>query len=76
MEIKFENGERYALNVWTYNFFSKAIKEMKIQNENLNGLYLIPPDLFVEKADRRIIEDCVKDLISNNSLKDEWKIIK
>lgn len=73
MQINLKNGKSYALNVWTYGYFERAISEIRESGENLGGKYLEAPDLFISKMDRSTCEATVSDLIRNNELKEEWK---
>jgi len=72
MKIILNDGRSYSLNVWTFEYLRSAQNEDKIEGEDGLGEYLIPPDLFVEKLDRSLIEKCVTNLIKNNELKEEW----
>jgi len=72
MKISLIDGDDYSLNVWTFNYFLSQQKANKTYGSHQNGKYLRPPDLFVEKLDRPLIEQCVIDLIKNDELKDEW----
>ncbi len=76
MKITLSDSSSYSLNVWTYGFLNRAVEESKINGENLSGKYEVPPDLFVEKLDRGLIEEVVTDLIGNNLMKPEWKDIE
>ncbi len=71
MQIMFENGENYALNVWTVNFFESELKELgKIGKAK----YLMCPDLIIEKMDRGVLEQCIMEMIKKGELKKEWLI--
>lgn len=74
MQIKLLNGTCYALNVWTYDFFERARREAAAAPEMLNGRYLEPPDLFVERMERSLLEQVVADLIANGGLRDSWLV--
>src|SRR5688572_19576504 len=63
MMIRLSTGTSYALNVWTYKFLERAKQHYQGSGDNLNGKYLLPPDLLVEKLNRRLLEDVVADLI-------------
>ncbi len=69
--IKLSTGVSYGLNVWTYKFLERARRCAQQDGDNLNGTYLLPPDLFVEKLDRQLLEDVVADMICTNSLRKE-----
>jgi hypothetical protein len=75
MHIYTSDGNRYALNVWTYRFLQEAIERDRQIGENLNGSYLLPPDLFVGKLDRALIEAVTTDLIRERKLRKEWLIL-
>ncbi len=61
MIVKLADGSEYALNVWTYKFLSKAIADAKFNGDSLGGRYLLPPNLFVERLDRELLEETVAD---------------
>ncbi|WP_025665359.1 hypothetical protein [Aquimarina megaterium] len=64
------DGRSYGINVWTYKFLDTAINENKENGENLNGLYLVPPDLFVKELSRNCIEKTIANLLKNGNLED------
>jgi hypothetical protein len=72
MKIRLANGSAYALNVWTYKFLERARRDDLQSGDGLGGKYLLPPDLFVEKLDRELLEGVVSDLIRKDRLKQEW----
>ena len=72
MKIRLASGSAYALNVWTYKFLERARRDDFHSREGLGGKYLLPPDLFVEKLDRALLEEVVSDLIRKDGLKQEW----
>jgi hypothetical protein len=74
MEVTLDDGRKYALNVWTYNFLTRAIADATTSGEGLGGKYLLPPDLFVERLNRKLLEDVVSDLIAMGEMKDEWQV--
>mgnify|MGYP000442191053 CR=1 FL=1 len=72
MLITLDDGRKYALNVWTYSFIERA-RAHDVQNaERLGGLYLNPPDLLVERAERDVCEKVVQHLIATDGLLLEW----
>jgi hypothetical protein len=73
MKISLPNGKSYGLNVWTYDYFQVA-RHQDAASEMLGGGYLIPPDLFVERLDRALLERVVVALIRTNQLRDTWLI--
>ena len=68
IHIEMKDGRHYGLNVWTYKYLETAIKEDKKTGQNLNGLYQIPPDLFVKELTRECIENTIQDLINIDDL--------
>ncbi len=73
ISITLATGERYALNVWTYNYLARARQDDRATGDNLSGKYLLPPDLFVERLDRQLLEEVVADLIRSGGLRAEWR---
>lgn len=71
--LTLSDGRVYALNVWTFGFLAATRQEDKDSGGCLQGAYLLPPDLFVERLDRGLMERVVADLIKNNALKEEWR---
>ena len=74
MQITLPNAQRYGLNVWTYNYFTLARQQDQASAERLGGAYLLPPDLFVERLDRRLLEQIIADLIRTHQLREAWLI--
>ncbi len=74
MTVKLTDGSEFALNVWTYKFLSRAITDCKESGEGLGGKYLFPPDLFVERLDRGLMEEIVSDLIARGQMKQHWLV--
>lgn len=73
MQITLSTGQRYALTVWDFAFLATARQHgQTLQAKQLAGRYLLPPDLFVEKLDRKLMEDIVTDLLQTNGLRPEW----
>ncbi|WP_430411355.1 hypothetical protein [Kordia sp.] len=64
------DGRFYGINVWTYQFLQTAINYDKQNNTNINGLYQIPPDIFVEELTRDCIEKTIIDLLKKGNLED------
>ena len=75
-QITLPNGRVYALNVWTYKALESILQECQETGECLQGAYLLPPDLFVQRLDRTLIEKIVADLIAHGGLKPEWEVVK
>jgi len=74
MEIRCFSGRTYSLNVWTYKALERITLHLQESGECLNGAYLLPPDLFVKRLDRHLIEKVVDELISLRELKKEWEV--
>lgn len=64
------DGRSYGINVWTFKFLESSIKHDKENEEHLNGLYQIPPDLFVKELSRDCIERTIADLLENGNLEE------
>lgn len=73
IEIAFQDGRRYGLNVWTFKYCDEAIRE-QIAQGGVNGLYVLPPDLLVKKLDRQVIEEVIAELVKNDLVRQEWLI--
>ena len=74
MIITLGSGERYALNVWTYNYLQSARRQAEQSGENLKGAYLLPPDLLVRRCDRAELEGIVREMIRTGQLYDQWRM--
>ncbi len=70
IEVNTLDGRKYGINVWTFKFLESAIKLDEKNGENLNGLYLTPPDLFVKELSRNCIEKSIVDLLEKGNLED------
>lgn len=68
INVYLEDGRNYGLNVWTYKFFETALQEDIKFGNNLNGLYLTPPDLFVKELTRECIQKAIEDLLKVDDL--------
>ncbi|KIO51273.1 hypothetical protein IW18_18820 [Flavobacterium hibernum] len=68
IQVRMKDGRKYGINVWTYDFLKTAIEYDKKNGYKLDGLYQIPPDLFVKELTRDCIEKAIQDLldIDNN----------
>lgn len=64
------DGRYYGINVWTYQFLQTAVNFDKENNDNLNGLYQIPPDLFVKELTRDCIEQTIANLLKQGNLEE------
>jgi hypothetical protein len=70
IHVDVPDGRHYGINIWTFEFLETSINEDKENGENLNGLYQIPPDLFVKELTRECIEKTIADLLSKGNLED------
>ncbi|WP_125721485.1 hypothetical protein [Flavobacterium ustbae] len=70
IHVTLEDGRHYGINIWTYNFLKTAIQYNKKANKNLKGLYLVPPDLFVEELTRDCIEKTISDLLKIGNIEE------
>lgn len=67
--VYLSTGERYALNVWTFDFFNEARESGEMHaSPAVKHLYMHPPDLFVEDLSRPTLEKIVVDLIETGRL--------
>ncbi len=74
MLVTLASGKRYALNVWTFAFTARAEQDCRSSGECLGGAYVLPPDLFVQRLDRALIEHIVADLIATGKLQERWEV--
>ena len=68
VNVTLADGRRYGLNVWTYKFLTTLVGWDAERHENLDGLYQIPPDLFVQELTRECIEATIADLLQKGDL--------
>ncbi len=68
--VSLPDGRRYGINVWTYQFLQTAVKEDIENKQSLQGIYQIPPDLFVRELTRECVEASIKDLLKKGSLEE------
>ena len=78
INITFDDGRFYALNVWTFDFLPLARFPYPYAYETTADAtpasYVLPPDLFVASLTREIITDVITQLIANDEMKDEWLV--
>lgn len=70
IHVDFPDGRHYGLNVWTFKFVETAVKYNQQNGENLDGLYLTPPDLLVKELTRDCIQKAISDLLKQGNLED------
>ena len=68
IHVDLPDGRHYGLNVWTYEFLLTSVNDDKKENNNLSGLYQIPPDLFVKELTRDCIYKTIRDLLDKGEL--------
>jgi hypothetical protein len=68
IRVDLENGKHYGINVWTFKFLETAVNYSKENGEKLDGIYEIPPDLFVKELTRECIEKTIEDLLKIDEL--------
>ena len=67
--VYLSTGERYALNVWTFDFFEMARADGEMHASiAVKHLYMHPPDLFVADLSRPTLEKVVVDLLERGRL--------
>ncbi len=75
MQVTLEDGRKYALNVWTFNFLQRARFPWPYESGKGEAKqYLLPPDLFVEKLDRNLIEKIIRNMLKDGEMNDEWLV--
>lgn len=68
IHVDLADGRHYGLTVWTFKFLETMVNSNKESGENLNGLYAVPPDLFVKELTRECIEKTISDLLKIDNL--------
>ncbi len=68
IQVELKDGRKYGINVWTYEFLKTAVEYDKTNGNHLDGLYIIPPDLFVKELTRSCIEKTIEDLLKIDKL--------
>lgn len=67
--VYLSSGERYGLNVWTFDFFETARADGEMHaSHSTKHLYLHPPDLFVKDLSRQTIERVVVDILERGRM--------
>ncbi len=74
ISVSLEDGRRFALNVWTFDFLPLARFEFPYapSYDAAPSLYVLPPDLFVERLDRKTIEKVISEMIDKDEMQDRW----
>ncbi len=68
IHVYMEDGRKYGINVWAFEYFQTSIEEAKNKGHQLNVSYQIPPDLFVRELTRDCIEKTISDLLNMGDL--------
>ncbi len=70
------DGRRYALNVWTFDFLPLARFPWPYEANGVEqpASYVLPPDLFVERLDRDVIQQVIAELLATDQMKPEWLV--
>ncbi|SHE30536.1 hypothetical protein [Dysgonomonas macrotermitis] len=68
IQVDLPDGRHYGINVWTYKFLNSAILQDEKSGNNLNGLYLPSPDLFVRELTRDCIEKVIADILRHGDI--------
>lgn len=68
IHVDLKDGRHYGLNIWTYQFLQTAVEADQKTGQGLNGLYQIPPDLFVKELTRDCIQQTIEDLLKLGDL--------
>lgn len=74
--VMLQDGRRYALNVWTFDFIPLARLDWPYAYDATKqqplAPYLLPPDLLVERLDRDTLNGIIKTMLMRGELKSEW----
>lgn len=70
IHVELNDGRKYGINIWTYDFFKTATEYDNISGENWGRLYIIPPDLFVKELTRDCIEKTIDNLLKMGNLEE------
>lgn len=77
MIVEVEDGRRYVLNVWTFQYFQRVQREAaEVPDSTVESKYLLPPDLFVERMDRALIESVVGRMFAEGEMDDAWLCVE
>jgi len=68
--VNLPDGRHYGINVWTYAFLATVVALDTENKAHLNGMYQLPPDLFVKELTREYIEATIADLLRQGNLED------
>ncbi|MBB6501109.1 hypothetical protein [Pedobacter cryoconitis] len=68
IHVHMADGRHYGINVWTFNALETSIALDLGGKSNSNGLYVIPPDLFVRELTKECIYETISDLLKKGDL--------
>lgn len=68
IQVYLDDGRKYGINVWTYDFLQTAINHDIEEGLSQKGLYIIPPDLLVKELTRDCIERTIATLLEIGDL--------
>jgi hypothetical protein len=74
--VTLESGERYGLNLWSFDFFENA-RQTGGDGYSPSGEtqgYLVPPDLFVKNFERATLESVVAQVIAQGQLPPQCRV--
>jgi hypothetical protein len=61
--VDLPDGRHYGINVWTFEYFQTSIIKDRKDGKKLNGIYQVPPDLFIRELTRDCIEKTISDFL-------------
>ncbi|MEM7369979.1 MAG: hypothetical protein AAF587_15340 [Bacteroidota bacterium] len=62
------DGRTYWITVWTYAFLQEVVKYDIAEQEGGKGLFVVPPDLFVQTLTRECLEETILALMREGDL--------
>jgi len=68
ISVSINDGRKYGINVWTFEFLQTTINEDLKNGED--GLFQIPPDLFVKELSRDCIQKSIERLLTQGDLEE------
>lgn len=67
IHVDLSDGRHYGINVWTYKFLETTVKHNLQEINNLERLYIIPPDLIVKELTGPCIHQTITDLLKDTN---------
>ena len=65
--VAFDDGRRYLLKAWTYQYLAHRIEEIREQSGE-EPLYLIPPDILMRRMEPALLEAAIRDIVQHGDL--------